>query len=111
MKTKEELNRLKDAVANVHKKLDKGDIDEGKKFADDLDRALTELNEEDLREVFAGSALSLGNYSSSKYEYVHKNCGGTIKNGGNPFASCYCDRCGETHYFYLSFDLIKVEIE
>ena len=37
-------------------------------------------------------------------KYYHKDCGGEIQNAWNPFSDCVCSKCGETHYFLLSFD-------
>ena len=34
----------------------------------------------------------------------HTGCGGSILHVGNPFRSCVCEKCGETHYWLWSFD-------
>lgn len=83
MKTKEELDVLKGEMRS-------------------LDKKLTKLSEDELKEVVGGSAYMGPNYSYSVFR--HNNCGGEILNVGDPFASCVCSRCGETHYWHYSFD-------
>ena len=109
MKTKEELNRLKDAVASMEKRLADGNESGKSEETAALDKELTELNEEELSEVSAGTAFTAGTYSFTNL--IHNNCGGVIHNVGNPFSSCYCDKCGETHYWHFSFDYTEVPIE
>lgn len=83
MKTKEELDVLKGEMRS-------------------LDKKLTELSEDELKEVMGGSALMMDNHAFDVYR--HKNCGGEILNVGDPFSSCVCSKCGETHYWHYSFD-------
>ena len=40
---------------------------------------------------------------NAAYVFIHKNCGGHIRNVGNWKKSCYCDKCGESHYFIFFF--------
>ena len=75
----------------------------------DLDDKLTELSEDELKEVTAGTALSGGSYAD--VVFIHKNCGGEILHVGNPFSSCVCSICGETHYWLYSFDYIEEYIK
>lgn len=69
---------------------------------DSLDKKLTELSEDELKEVIGGSAIMMSTHAFDVY--IHKNCGGEILNVGNPFASCVCSKCGETHYWHYSFE-------
>ena len=75
----------------------------------DLDDKLTELSEDELKEVVGGAALSGGSYAD--VVFIHKNCGGEILHVGNPFSSCVCSICGETHYWHFSFDFTKESAE
>ena len=106
MKTKEELNALKEKVEKINEEIAELSGDEQKARADEIDGKLMELNEEELKEVTAGMAYGAGTYAYTVF--IHKNCGGEIMNVGNPFSSCYCDKCGETHYWHYSFEYTKV---
>ncbi len=60
------------------------------------------ITDEEAENVTGGTAFTAGTYAFSVY--IHKNCGGEILNVGNPFSSCVCNKCGETHYWHYSFD-------
>ena len=64
-----------------------------------------EITDGEARKVTGGIAYSAGNYSYTIWR--HKNCGGEILNVGDPFHSCVCSKCGETHYWHYSFDTYK----
>lgn len=109
MKTKEELNQIRNEYEAACKELANADQAEMKIKAQAIDEKLAELNEDELKEVVAGTAFTCGTYSFSIF--IHANCGGNILHVGNPFASCYCDKCGETHYWLYSFDYIEEYIK
>lgn len=106
MKTKEELNALRTEVEKLEREFANLEKEGRKEKADRIDRELVELNEEELKDVAAGLAYSAGTYAYSVF--IHSNCGGEIMNVGNPFSSCYCNRCGERHYWHFSFDYTVV---
>ena len=81
-------------------------INANKNEAKDSDKKTGEVNDEEMKKVTAGTAYGGGTYAYCTF--IHKNCGGEIMNVGNPFSSCYCDKCGETHYWHWSFDFTKV---
>ena len=64
-----------------------------------------ELNEREM--MMANGGVNDG-YLSDEGFYCYKNelhygCGGHISGKGNPFVSCKCDKCGESHYYYDAF--------
>ncbi len=64
-----------------------------------------ELDEAELSNVAAGFHHTLHTEKPSvDGKYYHRGCDGEILNAGNPFSDCVCSKCGETHYFLLSFD-------
>lgn len=102
MKTKEELNAIREEVVQVEKTITSLDRAKQKECADKIDGKLKELSDDEFQEVVGGTAFSAGNYSHAIYR--HKNCGGIIENVGNPFRWCYCDTCGEEHYWHYDFE-------
>lgn len=103
MKSKEELRSIKERYEAVAKDLADATASDRKSKADELDATMKELSEDELREVTA-AAFAIVMPAGPICEYVHNGCGGHIRNVGNPFASCFCDKCGETHYWHFSFD-------
>ena len=64
----------------------------------------TELNEREMMMANGGSDISETPGKATCYNNgIHYNCGGHISGQWNPFTSCTCDKCGETHYLYDSF--------
>ena len=106
MKTSKELEALKSEVISLDKKLPEMNENEQRTEVISLSKKLEELSEDELNEVTAGTALGCGTYAYTYY--IHKNCGGTILNVGDPFSDCVCDTCGETHYWHYSFEYTKI---
>ena len=102
MKSKEELKNIREKYEATSRDLASLDKKERKNKADALDATLRELSEDELKEVAAGSAIMMSTHAFSVF--IHNNCGGEILNVGNPFFSCVCSKCGETHYWHYSFD-------
>ena len=75
MKTKEELNALKEEVEALNKKLH-------------------ELTEKELKQVCGGGDVQL--------RYWHNGCGGQIRI--NPITDYECERCHEHHWSVFQFD-------
>ena len=69
----------------------------------------TELNEREMMMANGGYEFETAEESSCYFNAIHYNCGGHISGKWNPFVSCTCDKCGETHYLYDAFFNIKGE--
>lgn len=102
MKSREELREIKTKFDEISRSISGLNKAEQREKADSIDRELSELTEDELKDVAAGTAFSAGSYAYSVF--IHSNCGGEIMNVGDPFSSCYCNKCGETHYWHYSFD-------
>ena len=64
----------------------------------------TELKETEMMMANGGSRSLETEEEERCYENeIHYNCGGHISGQWNPFTSCTCDKCGESHYLYNSF--------
>ena len=68
------------------------------------------LNSESLGQISGGSLHDndlAGNLVYLGTVYIHNGCGGSIMNIGSLKKNCICSKCGESHFFLLSFNYTK----
>lgn len=65
------------------------------------------LNDKQLQKAKGAGPFFIveSDYPSLIETHYHANCGGVIKNVGDPFSRCVCSKCGEKHYFITGFKI------